>query len=176
MGSYVPTPAQARGEEEVEEGLVLRSEETKYALPASLGEDDHRLYLEGGGTPSKKVFDYEDTAGEDSFAAGSEGGGGVVLQKSPVVREGKQGGHRIPPLSLGGMTGITDKSTAGKSTQAAQGRIGVASDNGKGGGLGLNLANVKKVDFHDEFMSRINECSESWREAAMRECRFNNLT
>ena len=66
-------------EEECEEEgeLEMRSEETKYALPASLGEEDHRLYLEGGGTPPKKVFDYEDTAGEDSFAAGSDGGGVV---------------------------------------------------------------------------------------------------
>ena len=77
------------------------------------------------------------------------------------------------------MTGLTDKSTAGKSTHA-HGRIGAVKDpnmsgmttgmskkeewgteggSGKAAGLGLNLASVKKVDFHDEFMSRINECS-----------------
>ncbi|CDW84718.1 UNKNOWN [Stylonychia lemnae] len=43
-------------------------------------------------------------------------------------------------------------------------------------GLGLNLAGLKNQkgiqDFQDEFMSRIDEYSQSWRDAAMREKRF----
>jgi hypothetical protein len=38
--------------------------------------------------------------------------------------------------------------------------------------LGLNLSQIKKVDFHDEFMSRLDEYSQSWREAALKEKRF----
>lgn len=44
------------------------------------------------------------------------------------------------------------------------------------GGLGLNLGALKQangfVDFQDEFMSKLDECSQSWRDAAMRERRF----
>lgn len=44
------------------------------------------------------------------------------------------------------------------------------------GALGLNLANLKKdkgiVDFHDEFMAKADEYSESWRDAMRREKRF----
>ena len=47
---------------------------------------------------------------------------------------------------------------------------------GGGLGLGLNLAALKQAkgvqDFQDEFMAKIDEYSESWREAAMREKRF----
>ena len=48
---------------------------------------------------------------------------------------------------------------------------------GKIGGMGLNLGNLEDLkkdqgDFHDEFMARIDEYSESWREAARREKRF----
>ena len=47
---------------------------------------------------------------------------------------------------------------------------------GGGMGLGLNLAGLKQQngiqDFQDEFMSRIDEYSQSWRDAAMREKRF----
>jgi flagellin-specific chaperone FliS len=42
--------------------------------------------------------------------------------------------------------------------------------------LGLNLANLKKdkgiVDYHDEFMAKMDEFSESWREAMRKEKRF----
>lgn len=44
------------------------------------------------------------------------------------------------------------------------------------GALGLNLANLKKdrgiVDFHEEFMARADEYSESWRDAMRKEKRF----
>ena len=37
----------------------------------------------------------------------------------------------------------------------------------------LNLESLKnnKPDYHDEFMARLDEYSESWREAALREQR-----
>jgi lysylphosphatidylglycerol synthetase-like protein (DUF2156 family) len=44
------------------------------------------------------------------------------------------------------------------------------------GSLKLNLEALKKdapLGFHDEFMSKLDECSESWREAAQREKRHS---
>ena len=42
--------------------------------------------------------------------------------------------------------------------------------------LGLNLGNLKQQeginDFQDDFMAKLDEFSESWRQAAMREKRF----
>jgi hypothetical protein len=36
----------------------------------------------------------------------------------------------------------------------------------------LNLEYIKKPSFHEEFMSKIDEYSNSWREAVMKEKRF----
>ena len=49
--------------------------------------------------------------------------------------------------------------------------MGFSLPGGSNGGLGLNLAGVKKQtdeagkpkDFHEEFMAHFNEFSESWR-------------
>jgi hypothetical protein len=37
----------------------------------------------------------------------------------------------------------------------------------------LNLEDIQEQKgFHEEFMSQLNECSSSWREAAMKEKRY----
>ena len=38
--------------------------------------------------------------------------------------------------------------------------------------LGLNLDQIKKKDFHDEFMEKYDEYSESWREMMKKQQRF----
>ena len=38
--------------------------------------------------------------------------------------------------------------------------------------LGLNLENIKKKDFHEEFMEKFDEYSESWREMMVKQQRF----
>ncbi len=47
---------------------------------------------------------------------------------------------------------------------------------GGGLGLGLNLAALKQAkgvqDFQDEFMAKVDEYSQSWRDALKREKRF----
>jgi hypothetical protein len=32
-------------------------------------------------------------------------------------------------------------------------------------GFALELGGIKKIDFHEEFLQKVNEFSESWREA-----------
>lgn len=39
-------------------------------------------------------------------------------------------------------------------------------------GLGLNLENIKKKDFHEEFMDKFDEYSESWREMMKKQQRY----
>jgi hypothetical protein len=38
--------------------------------------------------------------------------------------------------------------------------------------MGLNLQGIKKDDFHDEFMGNLDNFSQSWRDAALREKRY----
>ena len=59
------------------------------------------------------------------------------------------------------------------------GGLGLGGGANKGGGFALNLAGLKpddgpqqEQDFQDEFLLRIDEFSESWRQALRKEKRF----
>lgn len=50
---------------------------------------------------------------------------------------------------------------------------GIGSSNGGSLGFGLDLSQLpNKKDYQDEFMSKINEFSESWRQLLKKEKRF----
>ena len=76
-----------------------------------------------------------------------------------------QTGPKIPLLNLNAKTVLKGGSSMNEVKEEIKPKPIVP-------GLGLNLENIKKKDFQDEFMERFDEYSKSWRDMIEQQKRF----
>ena len=93
--------------------------------------------------------------------------GGPFLGNQPLQQQQKPAAAGVPPLKIPPIIGIPEKAAPPVASVDS-----VVDDKPKVPKFGLNLENIKKKDFQDEFMEKFDEYSKSWRDMIEQQKRF----